>query len=153
MATDRTAHSALTHSSHRIAAGFGWGVVATIAMSILMIIGVRTGIAPMPKPIPAAIVGKLLGGGPKALVMILAIVSHIAYGGFWGAVLARFASPVTIGKGLGLGVILWLIMQLVVLPFLGWGLFGSAVTLKIAGATLLLHLVYGAVLGALIDRK
>lgn len=133
--------------------GFGWGVVATLAMSALMIVGLLTGMAPMPKPIPAAIVGKLTGGGlPQAATMALAVVLHLAYGGFWGGVFAAFTRPVTLWRGIGLGVALWLIMQVVVLPFLGWGLFGTAQTPKIALATLVLHLVYGATYGWFMDR-
>ena len=49
-------------NSKRIVQGFGWGVVATIAMSVVMILGMVTGAAPMPKPIPVAIVGKVMGG-------------------------------------------------------------------------------------------
>lgn len=140
-------------NTKRLAVGFGWGVVATIAMSILMIAATASGLSPMPKPIPAAIVGKILGAGsPKPLIMILTIISHLGYGGFWGAVLALVAPRVTIGKGIALGVILWLLMNLLVLPFLGWGVFGVAVTPKIALATLILHLVYGVTLGWLIDR-
>lgn len=128
--------------------GFGWGVVATLAMSALMGLGVATGASPMPKPIPVAIVGTLLGGSAaKPVVIAAALLAHLAYGGFWGGALASLARPVTVGKGMALGIVLWLAMQLVVLPFLGWGLFGVSVTPAIAGATLVLHLVYGATLG------
>ncbi len=139
--------------TERLAVGFGWGLVATLAMSILMILGVTTGIAPMPQPIPQAIVAKVLGQGtPMPLIMVLAVASHFGYGGFWGAVLAALTRPVTIWKGLGLGVFLWLLMQIAVFPFLGWGFFGIAITPRIAVATLILHLVYGATLGLLVDR-
>lgn len=138
----------------RLALGFGWGVVATIAMSVLMVLGVITGISPMPTPIPAAIVSEVFGGGvPQPLILFVAAVSHLAYGGIWGAILAALTRPVTIWKGIGLGVFLWLLMQIAVLPFLGWGLFGVAITPRIAGATLILHLVYGITLGWLVDRE
>ena len=138
----------------RFAKGCGWGVVATVGMSALMIAGVLTGMAPMPKPIPAAIVGKLTGGSlPQLATMALAVVLHLCYGGFWGGVLAAFTRRVTVWRGVALGVGLWLIMQVVVLPFLGWGAFGTAQTPKIAIATLVLHLVYGATYGWLMDRR
>ena len=142
----------------RLATGFGWGLVATLAMSILMVIGFATGISPMPKPIPAAIVGKVVAGVlgegiPQRAIMAVAVASHFAYGGFWGAVLAALTRPVTLWKGLSLGAFLWLLMGMVALPFLGWGLFGLAITPQIAVATLVLHLVYGATLGLLMDRQ
>lgn len=137
----------------RLWKGFGWGVAATVAMSALMIVGMATGAAPMPEPVPAALVAAVFGAGlAQPLVMVLAVGSHLAYGGFFGAVLAWWTPHVTVGKGLGLGALLWLLMQVAVLPFLGWGLFGTAVTPKIAGATLVLHLVYGLVLGWSLDR-
>ena len=139
--------------SARFWKGFGWGVVATIAMSVLMIAGLLTGMSPMPKPIPLAIMGKVLGmGTPKPMLMLLGAASHLAYGGFWGGVVASLTSPVTVKKGLSLGIALWLGMQIVVLPFLGWGVFGLGVTPAIAVATLVLHLVYGATYGGLMDR-
>ena len=122
-------------------------------MSALMI-GTLTGMAPMPKPIPAAMVGKLTGGAlPQAATMALAVVLHLGYGGFWGGAFAAAVRRVTVWKGIGLGVLLWLIMQVTVLPFLGWGLFGTAQTPKIAVATLVLHLAYGATYGWLMDRQ
>lgn len=137
----------------RFARGFGWGVVATIAMSLLMILGLVTGMSPIPQPIPAAIVAEITGGGlPRPALMGIAAILHLAYGGFWGGVLTSVSGRVTIWQGLGLGVFLWLIMQLVVLPFVGWGVFGASETPRIAVATLVLHLVYGAVLGGLADR-
>ncbi|HEV8723712.1 MAG TPA: DUF6789 family protein [Candidatus Binatia bacterium] len=138
----------------RFAVGFGWGVVATIAMSVLMAVGVLTGMSPMPKPIPLAIVGQVLGDGlPTPAIMLLAAIAHLSYGGFWGAVLASETRPVTVGKGVVLGLFLWLVLQVLFLPPLDWGLFGTAVTPMISVATLILHLVYGVTLGCLIDRN
>ena len=142
----------------RLTAGFGWGLVATLAMSALMVLGVATGLSPMPSPIPEALVSKVVGGIlgadiPRPAVMVLAVVSHLAYGGVAGAVLAGLTRPVTVWKGLGWGVLLWLVMQVAVLPLLGWGFFGALITPRIAVVTLVLHLVYGFTLGWLIDRK
>lgn len=134
--------------SFSLRSGFFWGVAATVAMSVLMLVGMGTGAAPMPEPIPRAIVTGLLGPDlPQPLVMGLAIVLHLGYGGFWGGVLVSVMDRVSILQGVGLGVFLWLLMQIVVLPLLGWGFFGIAVTPAIAVATLVLHLVYGGVLG------
>jgi len=50
-------------------------------------------------------------------------------------------------------VVLWALMGLAWLPYLGWGLFGTGITARIAAATLLLHLVYGTTtLGLLLGR-
>ena len=140
-------------TQQRLRIGFGYGVVATIAMSVLMLLAVVSGKSPMPQPIPEAVVVRLFGSGlPKLLLMALTIGLHLGYGGVFGAALARVARPVTIRKGLALGVGLWILMQVAFLPFLGWGLFGTVITPKIAVATLVLHLVYGGVLGWTLGR-
>ena len=138
----------------RASMGVGWGVVATIGMSAVMITGQLSGLSPMPRPIPIALVSALLGSGlPKPALIALGATSHLVYGGLAAGVFALLVPRVTVRKGLLLGVALWLLMQLVWLPFLGWGVFGTAVTPKIAGATLVLHLVYGGLTGWLIDRR
>lgn len=122
-------------------------------MSVLVLLALVSGKSPMPQPVPKAVVAQLFGSGlPKPMLMALAIGLHLGYGGLFGAILARVACPVTIGTGLALGIGLWILMQVAFLPFLGWGLFGTAITPKIAVATLVLHLVYGGVLGWALDR-
>lgn len=131
----------------------GWGVVATVVMSIPMIVGAITGILPMPRPIPAALVAEVTGGGlPRPLLMALAAGSHLAYGGVAGGVLAVLTRPVTVAKGLGWGLLLWGIMGLAWLPLLEWGAFGTGISPRVAAATFVLHMIYGGVLGWLVDR-
>lgn len=138
----------------RFLPGFGWGVVATVVMSVPMIAGAVAGILPMPKPIPVAIVGTLLGPElPRPLLMALGAGSHLAYGGVAGGVLALLTRRVTLAKGAGWGVLLWVLMGVSWLPLLGWGLFGTGISPRVAVATLVLHLVYGIALGWLVDRE
>ncbi len=140
-------------NARRISVGFGCGALGTVAMSIPMMLATGAGVAPMPRPIPAAIVASLLGPGlPKPLLMLLAVGSHLLFGGVWGAALTVMSKRVTVRKGVALGVGLWLGMQLIVLPALGWGVFGAAVTPKIALATLILHLIYGVTTGYFVQR-
>ncbi|MEX0680993.1 MAG: DUF6789 family protein [Balneolales bacterium] len=128
--------------------GILFGLLGTLFMTVIMLIGMGTGMSPIPEPIPAAIARGLLGNAPQPLIMGFAIITHFGYGAFWGAVLFNWIkSRGTVWHGLGWGVMLWLIMELFVLPLLGWGIFGSAITPKIAVATLILHLVYGITLG------
>lgn len=127
--------------------GFVWGVVATLAMSTLMIVGMVTGAAPMPRPIPEAIVSLVIDDAATPIRMLTAVSAHLLYGGVFGALLAGTVQQVSVWKGLALGVVLWIGMGIVALPLIGWGVFGTTITPKIAVATLVLHLVYGGVLG------
>lgn len=134
----------------KIFKGFVWGVVATVVMSIIMILGKISGLSPIPKPIPVAIVVRVFGKLPVPALMTLAIILHLAYGGFWSAILSHFKNDISILDGIWLGIALWLLMQIIVLPYLGWGLFGIEFTgmpPKIAIGTFILHIVYGFVVG------
>lgn len=51
------------------------------SVSVLMVIGFTTGIAPMPKPIPEVLLGSVLSGLPKPAFMVVTIGVHFTYGG------------------------------------------------------------------------
>ena len=138
----------------RVRAGIGWGVVATLSMSAFHLLAKWLGMFPVWPPTPAAVVKTMFGSGmPHPLLIILAVGFHLAYGGFWGGALWAITRRVTVWKGIGLCVLLWLIMQLAVFPFLGWGVFASRLNSKIAAAALVEHLVFGTVLGWLGTRS
>lgn len=131
--------------------GFIWGVVATVPMTIVMKLAMAAGIAPMPEPIPTALVKVFLGDLGAPVTTIVAMIAHFGYGGVGGAVFGQLLEDkLSLAWGFRWGAILWLVMQLAVLPIVGWGFFGFEVTgfpPKIAVGTLVLHLIYGGTLG------
>lgn len=134
-------------TARHFATGFGFGVLATVLMTVVMVAGMVSGLSPIPKPIPVALTARVLGPGTApAVLMVVGLVAHLIFGGFWAGVLWLVARPVSVVKVAALSVALWLFMQTVVLPILGWGVFGVRVTPGVWAATLLLHLVYGATL-------
>lgn len=74
-----------------------------------------------------------------ALLYAVTVYPHVAHG----------VIPVGIVAGMAYGVALWLVIaMLIVMPLMGSGPFGSRTgSWKPAGASLVLHLVYGAILG------
>ncbi len=132
------------------------GIVGSLVMFIIMMIGIHgTGIAPFNIPPSAAFLVKL--GLP---VQPLALLVHFGYGAFWSIILiVATGNQPTIGKGLMLSIILWLIMMVIYSPIIGWGFFGFADTSDLAKKlqleqgpkylvmTLVLHLLYGLVIG------
>ncbi|SDP29328.1 hypothetical protein SAMN04487905_10383 [Actinopolyspora xinjiangensis] len=136
----------------RLAAGAGWGVAATVLMSVVMLVGTATGLAPLPNPVPLALVGRTVGALPQPALIGLAVLVHLTYGAVAATVLTGLIRRVSVGFAVGYGLSLWALMGLVWLPYLGWGLFGTAVTPRIAVATLVPHLVYGITLGLALDR-
>ncbi|MGH3570625.1 MAG: hypothetical protein ACRDS0_37940 [Pseudonocardiaceae bacterium] len=150
---DRSSDPRPWRDRNRLAAGAGWGATATAVMAVVMLAGTLTGVSPMPMPIPVALVAHTLGALPMPGLLALGLIAHLAYGAAGGLALAALTRRVNVGVGLAYGGLLWLLMGLVWLPFLGWGLFGTSITPAIAAATLLLHLIYGGVLGILLGRR
>ncbi len=136
----------------RFAKGFTWGLVATGVMTVLMIGARVTGISPMPKPVPMAVLAAWDVFLPAWLALVGGFAVHFVYGGFWAGYLTLLSKRVTIWQGLALGVVLWVVMGWIFLPFVGWGAFGRAAGPDILWAMLILHLVYGLTYGALMDR-
>lgn len=95
------------------------------------------------------------------------LLLHFGYGILWSFVLVyTFEDDLSMGKALLLALILWFFMMIVYSPLIGWGLFGNGfahhlpnqhpIYLRSAVSymfvTLLVHLVYGLVLGFLNRR-
>lgn len=93
-----------------------------------------------------------------------ALLLHFCYGILWSFVLVyTFEEDVSINKAVVLSVILWLFMMVVYSPLIGWGIFGFGYAhllvpdhpLFLASGgfyliiALLVHLIYGFVLGYL----
>src|SRR5713101_4753554 len=126
------------------------GLVGTIVLTMLMYIA-----APMmgiPKMDIAAMLGSMLGGWTMGMVM------HFVNGTILFPLIYAFVlfsklrgSPIT--KGILWGATLWLVAGLVVMPMMGAGFLGAASGgMMAAVASLIGHLVYGALLGAIGGR-
>ena len=121
------------------------GLAATIVLSILMIAKSMMGLMPGLDVIHmlAAMMGTPLLVGWLTHFMI----GTVAWGG--GFALAYDAIPgnSAVTRGLVFATGAWAAMMMIVMPIAGAGLFGSHLGPMAAIMTLLLHLVFGAVLG------
>ena len=141
--------------------GFTAGVYATVIMSVALLLGKALGGSLLPEVVPMAVMEGVLGSGVGMGILLLAtVVGHLVYGGFWGGALAALMPPISETRGVMLGVFLWLIEQLIVVPALGWGIFGTAMAPTIAaspfvfaGTSFLFHLVYGETYGMLLAKE
>ena len=129
-----------------IGKGLAAGLVATIVLSIIMVIKAQAGLLPAFNAIQM-IAGIL--GAP----LIAGWIGHFAIGVvLWGVLFALLYPMLPggngMGKGLVFGVLAWLAMMIIFMPVAGAGFFGLAIGLPVVVATLVLHLIYGAVLGA-----
>lgn len=120
------------------------GIVATLVLSILMIIKAKMGM--MPDLNVITMLASKMGGNP-----MLGWIAHIVIGLGYGIVIAllfnKLPSDCGMIKGMVLGVLGWLVMMLVVMPMMGAGVFALNMGIMAAVATLVLHLIFGAVLG------
>jgi hypothetical protein len=123
------------------------GLIGTVAMTTLMytaapMMGVRMDIAQM--------LGSVLGGSWTAGLLMHAMNGAVIFPLLFAGILYRHLSGSPLARGATWGVILWLTAQLVVMPMMGAGIFSLAAGgIMAAMASLIAHLVYGSVLGAI----
>ncbi len=125
-------------------------LAATIVLSAIMVMKQMAGVMPEMNPIAdlAGIAHGLLG---VPIVPLVGWVLHFGIGAVvWGTLFAALHPTIpgsNLVKGLIFSVGAWLLMMCVFLPMAGQGLFGMNAGMIIPVMALMLHLVYGAVLG------
>jgi len=123
------------------------GFVGTAVMTLMMYV-----VAPMMglKMDVAAMLGSLLGGRWWAGMLWHFVNGTLIFPAVYAYVLVGVLSGSSIVKGTLWGVILWVLAQVVVMPMMGGGLFSSAMGgMMAAGGSLVSHLLYGSILGAI----
>lgn len=129
------------------------GFIATVALSAMMVLKGVMGVMPDLNAIKM-LTGMAHGFMGTPVVPIVGWVLHFVIGSIvWGilfAVLIKHIpgnSPTV--KGLVFGTAAWLLMMVMIMPTAGAGLFGLHLGMGAPVATLMLHWVFGAVLGAM----
>jgi hypothetical protein len=121
------------------------GFVATVVLSALMLMKTMMGV--MPELNPIKMMSDMLGAPPA-----VGWVMHFMIGSvLWGTLFA-WLDPNIPGEGHWLKGILfaigaWLVMMIVMMPMAGAGLFGSHLGMMAPVMKLILHVIYGFVLG------
>jgi hypothetical protein len=122
------------------------GFVATLVLSAVMILNGSIGLMPQ-----IDIIQLLTKLGTLTLAsawMDHFIVGVLVWGLLFAALDATTARPALWIKGMIFGAFAWLMMMIAFMPLAGAGAFGSKLGNSALLALLILHLVYGAVLGA-----
>lgn len=120
------------------------GLTATIVLSVLMVLKAMMGIMPA-LDLPGMIAGMM--GVPDQ--RIVGWVVHFMIGVvLYGLAIASFATAGNaVGRGVLIGFVGWVIMMLMLMPMVGAGFFGLNMGVMAPLMTLVLHLIFGAVLG------
>jgi Family of unknown function (DUF6789) len=134
-----------------IAKGMIAGFAATVVLSVLMVMKSMMGVMPEMNAI-----GMLTGMAHQFMgtpaTPLVGWLLHFMIGGFaWGILFAALVRVIpgkspTI-KGMVFGTAAWLLMMVMVMPMAGAGLFAVNLGIGAPIATLMLHWVFGAVLG------
>ena len=130
----------------KLPAGLVAGFIGTVVLSAMMLVKAMMGL--MPQLDVVAMLSAMMGA-PIALGWL----AHFMIGTLaWGGAFALFYDRIPGGsapiKGVVFGVAAWLAMMLFVLPMAGAGLFGLALGMMAPVMTLVLHIIFGLVLGA-----
>lgn len=120
------------------------GALATAAMTMIMLMAPMMGMPPMNI---GEMLGSMMGGN-----VVLGWIAHFMIGLILAVTYAVLFAPAFPGapplRGAAFALVPWLMAQLVVMPMMGMGLFSGSMIA--AGGSLMGHLVYGAVLGAVV---
>ncbi|WP_296659593.1 DUF6789 family protein [Paraburkholderia sp.] len=125
------------------------GVVATAALSVLMVMKAAMGL--MPELNPVGTIANMLG-----VPVSVGWVVHFAIGTIWGIAFALVSHMLPGAfwlRGMLFSIAPWLAMMIVMMPMAGDGFFGLNLGMAGPVMTLVLHLFFGAVLGAVYGAR
>ena len=131
------------------------GFVATVVMSAMLLAKDMMGI--MPELDIIAMLTGMMNMGDAASWVAHFVYGTVILGGLYAYFEPRIPGGSHWAKGSVLGVGAWLVMMIVVMPMAGAGLFGLTLGIMAPIMTLVVHIIFGAVLGgtfgALVSRK
>ena len=122
------------------------GLAATTVLSLLML--GKAGMGVMPALDPIGMIATMMGISLAMAWGIHFIIGTVMWGGAFALLEARLPGGDMWVKGMAFGVGAWLIMMVVMMPMAGQGLFGMQLGMMAPIMTLLMHIVFGGVLGA-----
>lgn len=130
---------------NKYVSGIVAGFIATVVLSILMVIKKNMGVEPALNPVSDIM--QFLG----TTNMIVGWVGHFILGSVVWGIIFVIIKNILPGKywwrGILYGIILWLVMMVIYMPVMGWGFFAMKLGGKAVVMTLVLHVIYGFVLG------
>ncbi len=136
----------MTDTSKGIVAGFA----ATVVLSMIMVAKGMMGL--MPNLDVIAMLGSMMNTTPTIGWVIHFMIGMIAWGIGFAIVLNVLPGKSNLSKGINFGIAAWVLMMVVVMPMAGAGLFGLNMGMMAPAMTLMLHVIYGAVLGLVFGR-
>lgn len=131
----------------RIGKGLVAGLSATIVLSLLMVMKAKMGIMPQ-LDLPKMIAGMM--GAPDSPMLgwvVHFMIGVVGYGVAMALLNDRLPGGGSTTRGVVIGFVGWLVMMIVIMPMADAGFFAMALGAMAPIMTLILHLIFGAVLG------
>jgi len=128
-----------------ISKGIIAGLAATVVLSMIMVAKGMMGL--MPELNVIAMLSSMMSGAPVVGWVIHFAIGILVWGLAFVAVLRILPGTSVVAKGISFGIAAWIVMMLMVMPMAGAGLFGLNMGMMAPVMTLILHVIYGAVLG------
>ncbi len=125
--------------------GFLAGFIATAVLSVLMVIKGMMGV--MPELDVAAMIAMMMSAPLIVGWIAHFMIGTLAWGGGFAVLYEMIPGGSPIKKGIVFGIVAWLGMMVAILPMAGAGFFGMNLGMMAPVMTLVLHIIFGAVLG------
>lgn len=144
-------------ATKRFWVGCEWGLIGTLAMTVVMLVAYfatpTATTAPLPLAITTGIIARVFGVGQiSSAIILLGIILQLVYGATWAGLLAASTENVTIGKAIAVAIGLWILMWIFYVPMAGRATFALATSPLNWILSLINHLIYGGVVGAGLHR-
>lgn len=134
-----------------LSAGLLAGFVATAVLSAVMVAKAQMGL--MPELDVIRMLAEMLGGNVALAWFVHFTIGTVAWGGAYALFFRSIPGDGPVTKGMMLGLIEWGIMMISVMPKSGNGVFGLGIGVAAPAVTLVLHLMFGVVLGLVYQRR
>ncbi len=121
------------------------GLVATLVLSMIMLAKGMMGVMPGLNVI--AMLSSMMHASPIFGWIAHFMIGMLAWGLGYVAVSKFLPGDSGLAKGISFGIAAWVMMMVIVMPMAGAGMFGLNMGVMAPVMTLMLHAIYGAVLG------
>jgi len=133
-----------------ITGGLIAGFIATVVLSVMLVLknmmGIMLGLDPI-------IMMATMMGMPAIVGWVgHFMIGTVAWGGGFAILNDVVPGSSQLSKGIVWGIGAWLAMMIMVMPMAGAGFFGMSMGIMAPMMTLIMHLVFGAVLGKTFER-
>lgn len=130
---------------NKLSAGMLAGIVATAVLSAMMLMKASMGLTPALDPI--GMIAAMTGTSTAFAWGMHLMIGVVIWGGGFALAEPHLPGGERWIKGVVFGLGAWLIMMLAMMPMAGAGLFGLSLGVMAPAMTLVMHIVFGAVLG------